>query len=156
MQRRWFVLGGLLLAIGCAQADAPQDAPPRTAEEALNLGNDLMTKAYGTDAILESNPDYAAMTQVDPNHRQEAISMYDEAIRLDPNHAEAYYRRGFAELAREEPEKAIGDLTEAIKLNPDDARAYLMRSRAYEALGDMERSQQDREEALRLDPSLGS
>lgn len=44
-------------------------------------------------------------------------SDYSEAIRLNPRHAEPYYRRGFACHGREEIESAIADYSEAIKLS---------------------------------------
>lgn len=153
MRMRWMLAALVLLAAGCGK-QALED--PKTAEEALRLGNEMMVQAYNTEEILESNPDYDKMTLVDTDRYQQAMAEYDRAIELDPKSAEAYYRRGFAELVHEETMKAIGDFDEAIKLNPQDARVYFMRSRAYEALGDEEKSKQDREEALKLDPSLDS
>jgi len=48
-----------------------------------------------------------------------AITDYDEAIRLQPDHASAYHNRGTAKHALGENEAAIADDDEAIRLHPD-------------------------------------
>jgi len=49
---------------------------------------------------------------------QEAIAEYDEAIRLNPQYAEAYNDRGIAYCNLGEHQRAIEDLNEAIRLDP--------------------------------------
>ena len=56
-----------------------------------------------------------------------AIADYNEAIRLDPLDAHAYYRRGVAWTLKDEYDKAIADYTEAIRLDPKDADNYHQR-----------------------------
>jgi tetratricopeptide (TPR) repeat protein len=87
---------------------------------------------------------------------QRAIQDHNEAIRLDPQLAEAYYPRGVAYGALGEYQRAIEDLDEAIRLDPQDAKAYNNRGRAYDDLGEHERAIQDHNEAIRLDPQLAS
>ena len=53
-----------------------------------------------------------------------AIDDYDEAIRLDPQFASAYYNRGLAYQRLGQSERAIKDFNEAIRLNPQYAAAY--------------------------------
>ena len=50
---------------------------------------------------------------------QGAIADYNEAIRLNPNYAEAYIYRGAVYFLLGEPQKAIADFNQAIRLNPN-------------------------------------
>ena len=53
----------------------------------------------------------------------DAIADYDEAIRLKPDYADAYYKRGNAKDALGQLDAAIADYDEAIP-QPDDVVAY--------------------------------
>ena len=44
---------------------------------------------------------------------------YDQAIKLNPNHADAYYSRGYVNYNLGYQEEAIADFDQAIKLNPN-------------------------------------
>ena len=55
---------------------------------------------------------------------QEALAEFDEAIRLDSDHAEAHYQRALAYGALEQHERAIQDYDEAIRLDSDHEEAY--------------------------------
>ena len=57
-------------------------------------------------------------------HPEAAIPDYDEAIRLNPDDAKAYYNRGFAKSELEKYFEAISDYDQAIRLDPNDAKAY--------------------------------
>ena len=59
-----------------------------------------------------------------------AILDYDEAIRLDPNDALAYYNRGYDKGELRRYAAAIADYDEAIRLDPNDAHAYFNRGYA--------------------------
>ena len=63
--------------------------------------------------------------------RDAAISCYSEAIKLNPQFAEAYIKRGLAYAELGMYENAIQDCTEAIKLNPNDAGYYYARRSCY-------------------------
>ena len=80
----------------------------------------------------------------------EAISAYDQAIRLDPSNSAAYYNRGNAKVGLEQYEAAIQDYNEAIRLNPKYSAAYYRRGFAKFLLGRIDEARSDLQTALRL------
>jgi tetratricopeptide (TPR) repeat protein len=64
-----------------------------------------------------------------------AIADYTEAIRLQPNYADAFINRGIAYDSVKQYDKALSDLNEAIRLKPDFAYAYNGRGQAFYYLG---------------------
>jgi tetratricopeptide (TPR) repeat protein len=81
-----------------------------------------------------------------------AIADYDEAIRLNPEDADAYSNRGNAYFHKGDFDRAITDYDEAIRLNPEFADAYHNRGSAYFHKGDSDRAIADYDEAIRLNP----
>ena len=80
-----------------------------------------------------------------------AIADYDEAIRLDPQYADAFNHRGFSYGKKGDYDHAIADHDEAIKLNPKDAVAFGHRATAYVLNDQYDRAIADYDEAIRLD-----
>ena len=94
------------------------------------------------DAVLAQNPeeeaeaDYQLVTEVNPFNEQaylylgqlfinqkkltEAISLFDEAIELNPNFAEAYKERGRAKLLNGDKDGSVEDMKRSLELNPKD------------------------------------
>ncbi len=87
---------------------------------------------------------------------QQAISSFDEAIRLAPQAARAYYLRGVAYSRLGQPERAIVDFDEAVRLDLQDASVYFSRGVAWGTLGEFQRAKSDYDEAIRLDPQNAS
>lgn len=81
-----------------------------------------------------------------------AIAEYNEAIRLDPDYAGAYYNRGAARYAKKEYDKAIEDFSTAIRINPKFTFPYAGRGRAWQDLRKYELALLDYDEAIQLDP----
>ncbi len=79
-----------------------------------------------------------------------AIRDLDEAIRLDPNYANAFANRAESHLNKGEHDRAIQDYGEAIRLQPTSA-VWNGRCRARAAKGELETALADCSEALRLD-----
>jgi tetratricopeptide (TPR) repeat protein len=83
----------------------------------------------------------------------QAIAVFNAALKRAPNNAFAYFRRGTAYNIKGETGQAIADLTEAIRLNPNDADYYNNRGIAYDNDGEYDTAVQDYTEAIRLNPN---
>jgi len=66
---------------------------------------------------------------------QRAIQLYDQAIALDPSHAETYYKRGNALKNLGQLDAAITSYNQAIERRPDYAYAYCNRGVVQQSLG---------------------
>ena len=86
-----------------------------------------------------------------------AIAAYSEAVRLNPNYADAFHKRGYAYAELGALDLAMADWTEAIRLNPKLARAYYNRGVAYLRRGDKLKAERDFAQAKKLgyEPSQG-
>lgn len=60
-----------------------------------------------------------------------AVADYDEAIRINPNDAAAYYDRGGAYAARSDHDR-LADFDQTIRLTPSSALFYVGRAQQYE------------------------
>ena len=79
-----------------------------------------------------------------------SITSYDHAIDLDPDYAEAYYRRGLAKHHDEQYESAISDFDVFIDKNPDYAEAYYYRAEAHSSLSHLAEAIENLQTALEL------
>jgi tetratricopeptide (TPR) repeat protein len=96
----------------------------------------------------------AGMVKSEKGDDKAAIDSFTEAINLDGNSAEAYYRRGISKYRRGDKPGAVADYSEAIKLNPDYTNAYYNRaSIRFFDLNDYAGAVADYTEALRLNPN---
>jgi tetratricopeptide (TPR) repeat protein len=86
----------------------------------------------------------------------EQLRFYNEAIRLKPDYASAFYNRSIARRAKGDLEGALQDCNEAIRLKPDFAQAYNNRGVVRGEKGDFEGALRDYNEAIRLDPDHAS
>ena len=81
-----------------------------------------------------------------------AIAYFDEAIRLKPSDAVAYYMRGLAYGRQGDYDRAIADMTESIRLVPKYANAYQVRGIVYSLKNKDKRAIADYTEVIRLAP----
>jgi tetratricopeptide (TPR) repeat protein len=84
---------------------------------------------------------------------QGAIIAYNEAIRLNPNLAEAYNNRGIVRDELGDKPGAIDDYTLAIKFNPNLAKAYYNRGNVRDNLGDKQGAIDDYNLAIKINPN---
>ncbi|AGY57914.1 TPR repeat protein [Gloeobacter kilaueensis JS1] len=93
----------------------------------FNLGQKaLATAAYeqavalpfGSDAIPAEDLDYKARADARFNQKQlpESLADYDQALRFNPNYAEAYFKRGSLKLELADRTGALADLQKAQQL----------------------------------------
>jgi tetratricopeptide (TPR) repeat protein len=81
-----------------------------------------------------------------------AIEDYDEATRLDPKNAAAFYGRGVAWHDKGEYDKAIKEYTASIRLVPKQGEVLYNRGLAWKEKGEYANAVKDLEEGARLDP----
>lgn len=81
-----------------------------------------------------------------------AIEDLNQAIKLEPQNALAYNRRGDAYYRLGDYEQAQADSSQAILLNPQDANAYFDRGFAYSELGKYKEAIADYNQAIKLNP----
>ena len=81
-----------------------------------------------------------------------ALADYTEAIRLDPDFAQAYYERGIVHFERGNTDEALADYTEAIRLNPGFANAYFNRTYVRAARHDFRGAVLDALKFLKIAP----
>ena len=84
-----------------------------------------------------------------------AISDFDETIRLNPKHADAYHSRGWI-WHKTDLDKAIADYSEAIKFDSKDAAAYNDRGNAFYQKGEYEKAIADYKEAIKKFPKFSA
>ena len=76
-------------------------------------------------------------------------------MRLEPDFAMWYSKRGRAYGEKEELDKAIADLTEAIRLDPSDEDVFFYRGTVYVFNREYDLAIADLDEAIRLSPEMG-
>ncbi len=81
-----------------------------------------------------------------------AISLWTEALRLDPRHVPALLQRGTAYLLLHDPDRSITDFSEAVRLRPVEAWVYLNRAAAFTDKRDYQRALDDIAEVLWREP----
>ena len=85
-------------------------------------------------------------------NERRALSLANQAIELDPQHAAGYLLRGAIYEKSREHDLALADYDEAIRLRPEQARAYNRRGGVRFKLGRIEDSLEDFDKAIELDP----
>jgi len=88
-------------------------------------------------------------------HRQradpeKALADLNEALRLNPGDAYAYWGRGAVAFDRKEYDKAIADFSAMIRLLPADPSGYEWRAKAYTAVSDQPRAAADEQRTKEL------
>jgi tetratricopeptide (TPR) repeat protein len=82
----------------------------------------------------------------------EAMVHYEEAIKLQPNYADAYYNRGTVLFAKGRIDEAIADWEKTLQIQPNDADAHTGLGNALLRQGSLKEAIAHYEKALALAP----
>lgn len=82
-----------------------------------------------------------------------AIADYNQALRINPNNPDAYFRRGTAHNELKEYQAALEDFNQVVRLSPKNAFAYAYRGLARVQLKDYKGALVDSNQVIRLEPN---
>jgi tetratricopeptide (TPR) repeat protein len=82
----------------------------------------------------------------------QAVRNYDQVVRLNPRHGQAYSNRGITYAAKGHVNLAIQDYDEAIRINPEHVNAYYNRGNAYRRTGAYDKAVENYSQVIRLNP----
>jgi tetratricopeptide (TPR) repeat protein len=149
-----FLAAGTLLA-GGARAQSARDQNLASCK-----GDDVGRKIFGCTALIESGqetPETLAIVFLnrgnalaDNGQIDIAIQDYDQAIKDNPQSAEAFWRRGFALEQKGEFDRAIADYDNALKLDSNNANAFANRGHAHSHKKEFDPAIEDLTQAIKL------
>jgi tetratricopeptide (TPR) repeat protein len=87
-------------------------------------------------------------------HSKEAIQYQDQAIKIMPHYAKAYFDRGRTKLILRDYAGAIEDYNQVVKINPDNFGAYCNRGAAKSNMQNYQGAFEDFSQAIKLKPDL--
>jgi serine protease Do len=85
-----------------------------------------------------------------------AIKDLNQALKLNPNYAAAYSKRGILNYVLSDQDAAINDFNKALRLNPADAITYIGRGLALSAIGNKREAIADYSQAIDYNALQGS
>ena len=106
------------------------------------------------DKELEANAWFSIgyLYEKEKDNFEQVVDAYTKGIQLNPDDAEAHYKRGNAKYKLRQYESAIADYDQAIRLKPDYAEAYNNRGLIKSKLGDHKSAIADHDQAILLNP----
>lgn len=134
----------------------PEDSPEYAAAQARLLeyqkNYEIINQLYekSKEAVKLNNQ---AMKLIQSGNHQEAITLLNQAVNLNPGQIEAYLNRGFAYSELNSHASAIANYDKAIELAPNNAEAYYYRADEYLKAGNAPRALVDYNKAIQLNPN---
>ncbi len=126
----------------------------RSTMQQMSMGN-FPVADDKTNIDLEKDAEYYCDLGIEKYELEDyrsAIDNFTQSIRLDPNYAEAYWRRAGAKYYSGNYQAAIDDYTQSIKLNPDCVDSYNLRAVTKYELEDYQGAIDDITQSIKLDP----
>ena len=77
---------------------------------------------------------------IETNRPDAALTLFQQALDVDPDNVNAYIQLGRAQLATKNFKEARSALEEAIQINPFNPLIYRLLGDAYAALGEQEKA----------------
>ena len=153
------------------QAKEPEPVDDRAGMQPMDLPEEAETRpAPASDSDVDARPAYAAAADdtareqmlqdhivqgVDLRRREHfghAMGEFEQALRINPDRADAWFHRGMTWGLMGDHGRAIADFNRAIAISPEYAEAYNCRGYAHLCLGEYRRAVEDLERADRLNP----
>jgi tetratricopeptide (TPR) repeat protein len=153
--RDWFMLllfSAALIAHGSARADKVDDCNGDNPAKVVTGCSAVIKKGHQSKANLEAAYVARAIAYDDLKDYDRAIADIDQAVKLDPKDANAFYNQGVINEHSEDLDSAIIAYTKSLALAPRDAETYLGRGNAYRSAEQPEMALADYQKALELDP----
>lgn len=110
----------------------------------------MMSLSYSQDTNDARTYFSKAWYYVMGKNYKEAVKLYDQAIKLKPDYAEAYCYRGMARYNLKDSKGAIQDFTKAIQLKPDFGFAYENRGGVKSLINDKKGAIEDYEKTKEI------
>ncbi|XP_036448519.1 uncharacterized protein ttc6 [Colossoma macropomum] len=91
------------------------------------------------------------MAQGEDSLLPQALEAFSNAVRINPDHADAYHHRGLCRI-RLQQSKSVQDFNRALYINPNFFQVYLSRAAFYGAKGRYSKAILNCNEAIRIQP----
>ncbi|WP_017720646.1 serine/threonine-protein kinase [Kamptonema formosum] len=151
VEHSYFRLQQHLRGMGSRRMLSPLFAVPAALVAAGGFGLSFYLQTQNIAGDLKSR----GVEKATRGDRTGAIEDYNQAIRFNPNDAEAYYKRGNVNYDAGKLKEAKEDYSQALRLNPNFANAYYNRGLANYDLKEYQAAVDDYTEALRINPNDG-
>jgi tetratricopeptide (TPR) repeat protein len=162
LRLNWFVAAAMMIGIA-SLTRGPAVAQTPELEACFGRGSTTLDQRIaGCTAVIRSGRltgkplsfaynarglAFASSGQMDP-----AIDDFDEAIRNDPENAEAFSNRSLAQLKNKQYDQAVGDFGRSIAIAPDAAAPWAFLGDTLYEMGQPDRAIQSFEEAIKRAP----
>ncbi|MFN6527968.1 tetratricopeptide repeat protein [Nostoc sp. ChiSLP03a] len=133
-------------------ASSPTPAPKPGVKPNIATSGQSNTTEKPTPKRQQSAEDFISLggAKADKKDYKGAIANYNQALQINPNHPDAYYRRGAAYNELKDYPAAFKDFEQVIRLTPKNAIAYAYRGYVRAQLKDYQGALADGNKAISL------